>query len=673
MKRNCRITRTEWLALAIIIVLGVTVVGRSVRADVLPGIEARLKQDITYLASDNLEGRGIGTDGLNLAAAYVKQQFADAGLDVGRIDGDAFQKFQFLARVELGDGNALAFKSPDGKVVPLEYDKDVRTCSFGGSGDFSGDLVFAGYGIDAPKAGYNDFDGIDVKGKVVVIVRKVPRQGETFGPFSKRKRAYMQHAPFRSKMLNAANAGAKAVLFVNDPYFIRKNAEAREKMLSKAMKPVADAAVELDQTDPDDSEKWQAARKKLSGAVKRLQGLRTSAKRSRNDALLPFSQSPDNNPNPLPAMHITQEACNRVLAAALNTSLAKLETAIDRDMKPRSTVLKGWSAEGKTAINRVRVEVKNVLAVLEGEGPLADETIVLGAHYDHLGRGGFGSLARGSKDIHNGADDNASGTVALLEIARRLAGRQEKLPRRLVFIAFTAEERGLVGSARYTKNPLYPLDKTIAMFNMDMVGRLTENKLIVHGTGTAPRWNDIIDARGKAHDLKIVKKPEGQGPSDQTSFYLKKIPVLHFFTGLHSDYHRPSDDTEKINVSGMIRIIDLIEEVVVETAKNPKRPKYLATKTVKAQSGSRPSFGSVPDFGSEAKGYAISGTSPGSPADKAGFKGGDVIVKFGKYKISNLTDFHNVLLKFAPGDEVTVELMRDGKKLTLKAVLDRPK
>lgn len=660
-------------AVLVLLTVGVSAVGHRVFAEALPEAAARLKQDITYLASDNLEGRGVGTDGLNLAADYIKQQFADAGLDVSRIDGDSFQKFQFLARVEPGEGNALEFTAPDGKTVELKYDKDVRTCSFGGSSDFSGDLVFAGYGIDAPKAGYNDFAGIDVKGKVVLIVRKVPRQGETYGPFSQRSAAYRQHAPFRSKMLNAASAGAKAVLFVNDPYFIRKNAEARAKMLTRAMKPVVDAAVELDQISPDDTEKLKAAREKLNGAVKRLKGLRASANKSRNDPLLPFSQSPDDNSDPLPAMHITQEACNRILQAAMKTTLQKLETQIDRDMKPHNAPLTGWSARGKTAINRIRVEVKNVLGVLEGEGPLANETIVIGAHYDHLGRGGFGSLARGSKDIHNGADDNASGTVALLELARRLAGRKEKLPRRLVFIAFTAEERGLIGSARYTKNPVYPLEKTIAMFNMDMVGRLTENKLIVHGTGTAPRWNDMIDARGKAHEFKIVKKPEGQGPSDQTSFYIKKIPVLHFFTGLHSDYHRPSDDTDKINLDGMSRIINLIEEVVVETAKNPDRPKYVATKSVKAQSGSRPSFGSVPDFGSEAKGYAISGTSPGSPAEKAGFKGGDILVKFGKYKISSLTDFHNVLLKFSPGDEVKVELMRDGKKLTLKAVLDRPK
>ncbi len=263
----------------------------------------------------------------------------------------------------------------------------------------------------------------------------------------------------------------------------------------------------------------------------------------------------------------------------------------------------------------------------------------------------------------------------LIELARRLSARKTKLPRRIVFIAFTAEELGLIGSARYVANPVFPLDKTIAMFNMDMVGRLREQRLTVFGTGTAPRWKKMLDDQGKRHKFALSMKPSGFGPSDHSSFYGKKIPVLHFFTGTHSDYHRPGDDWPKINLGGIEQVVGLIEDMVLATAHTKARPKYveLTSRAQVNRSGSRPYFGSIPDFASDAKGYSLSGVAPGSPAAKGGLKGGDLIVGLGTTKIGGLDDFDLALRKYKGGDVVAVTLIRDGKRKTLKVTLAKPR
>ena len=214
------------------------------------------------------------------------------------------------------------------------------------------------------------------------------------------------------------------------------------------------------------------------------------------------------------------------------------------------------------------------------------------------------------------------------------------------------------------------------MFNMDMVGRLRNNRLTIFGTGTAPRWNKLVQSTGKQHDFALSLKPSGFGPSDHSSFYGKKIPVLHFFTGTHSDYHRPGDDWPKINFEGMESIIEMLHEIVINTAMEKQRPKYVEIKSRDQvnRTGSRPYFGSIPDFGSDGqKGYPISGVSPGSPAQKGGLKGGDLIVQFGPTKIGGLDDFDLALRKFKGGDVVTVIVVRDGKKKSLKITLAKPR
>ncbi len=638
-------------------------------------VESRLTDDIRFLASDELEGRGVGTPGIDKAAEFIRGEFQRIGI-VANGKGP-FQQFTMISGSELGTPNTLEFLGPEGVTVALKEQQDFQTCSFGGSGAFAAELVFCGYGIDSSANKFREFEEVDLKGKVAIIMRRVPQQGNPHGPFNSAHGDVTRDGDLRTKVSNAVSRGAAAILFVNDPYSLRKESEDGRTYVAKLRDAVVAAAEEWSKVDHSDKERAAAAQKKLSEAVERMQNAKTDSVKPIEDKLMEFGYGGSGKESAVPIAHISMAACNKLLEAALHKNLTNLEAEIDHGLKPQSTVLAGWKARGATTVKILRSDVKNVIGVLEGSGPLADETLVIGAHYDHLGLGGEGSLAPGVKEIHNGADDNASGTVALLELARRLATRaeKEKFQRRIVFMAFTGEEKGLVGSAHYMKEPLFPLDKTIAMFNLDMVGRLKDDKLTVFGTGTSSRWKELVEAQAKAHQFQLAAKPEGFGPSDHSSFYSQKIPVLFFFTGTHSDYHRPTDDWEKINVPGMTRVIDMVEEIVVATANRPERPDYVEVKQEASpeRGGSRPYFGSIPDFSNETKGYAISGVSPGSPADQGRLKGGDVIIEFGGRKITGLDDFDLALRNFGAGDEVPLVVQRGAEKVNLKVILGKPR
>jgi hypothetical protein len=687
-----RLTRlgARWILLSasgLSLVLAATV---RLPADSRVESESHLLRDIKYLASDELEGRGIGTNGLNKAADYIREQFKEAGLDVTRVNGGAFQFFKMTTKAILGSPNTVKFVGPDGKVIELKPDVDFVPCSFGGGGKFSGDVVFAGYGLDDAQPEYRDFKGTDVKGKVVIVMRRNPRQEEepqdafANGPAPPGRgpaRRAGRFGDLRTKLSNAIAAGASAILFVNDPFSVRKAGKDLESRLRRANNHVVEAAEALEAAEAGakstgaSSPAVADALKNLREEVTKLKKAKAEAKNPENDAFMKFGYGGTGSNTSIPVVQLSGEACDRLLKPTLGKTLTELEAAIDEDMKPRTAVLKGWKVDGLTTIDRSPTEVKNVIGVLEGEGPHADEMVFVGAHYDHLGRGGMGSLMPGSKEIHNGADDNASGTVSVLELARRFGRRGKKLPRTLVFMTFSGEEEGLIGSDYYVKHPVFPLKKTIAMINLDMVGRLKDDKLTVYGTGTSDRWMKLLKKFAPPHQLHLVLKPEGFGPSDQSSFYGKKIPVLHFFTGTHPDYHRPTDKWDKINVAGMDRIVDLVEQIVADTDEEPSLPSYIEIKDrarVERQ-GNRPYFGSIPDFASEAKGYAISGVSPGSPADKGGLKGGDILIEFAGRKITGLDDFDLALRRVNAGDEVPITALRGGKEVKLKVTMGTPK
>ena len=306
----------------------------------------------------------------------------------------------------------------------------------------------------------------------------------------------------------------------------------------------------------------------------------------------------------------------------------------------------------------------NVVGIVEASnGDANARTVVVGAHYDHLGMGEFGSLNTGAAAIHNGADDNASGVAALLEVAERIAANPA--PVRVVFVAFTGEESGLLGSASYVNSPAIPLERTIAMLNMDMVGRLREQPLIVNGTGTAVEWGPLLERAAEEAGVELAMSPDGYGPSDQTSFYARDIPVLHFFTNVHGEYHRPEDDWALIDFAGIDRVASIVTDVVRGLGD-------LDGVTLVRQAAPAPAggggygawLGTVPDFTPVDRGVRLSGVSAGSPAEAAGLRGGDVVVRLGEHEVGDLYDLTDALRAHRPGDVVDVTVLRDGEELT---------
>jgi hypothetical protein len=642
------------------------------------GSDTRLRESVKYLSSDELEGRGIGTRGIDLAADYIARQFEQLGLKTQLFDGGPFQKFKMTVSTKLGDKNQLAFVGPaaDGKPaerIEMALGEGFNPLAIGGTGQFELPLVFVGYGITAKKLGYDDYADVDVKDKAVLVLRHEPEQDNPHSMFNGRE--HSEHAPFTRKVSNAYEHGAAAVIFVTDDFDIQKSVGQLRKRWQAAVDELAEANIKfkaIEKPSRDDWHKHREQTEKLLDDIKSFGAQIPPAE----DPLLGFDGAgTDGESRNLPVLYCRRSVVDRLFQAALGTSLAAVEEKIDKGPAPHSRPLAGWQITGQTTIEQTQADVKNVVAVLEGAGSKAEETIVIGAHYDHLGRGGSGSADPGSKEIHNGADDNASGAAALIEVARLLAGRPEKLPRRIVFLAFTGEERGLIGSARYVRDPLIPLDKTIAMLNMDMVGRLTDDKLIVFGTGTASELDPLVDQLGKQFGFEVSKKPGGFGPSDHSSFYAKHLPVLHFFTGSHKDYHRPTDDFDKLNISGMRRVAEMVAAAAVAIAENPEPLHFQETELPAAPrgGGDRPYFGSIPDFSQEQEGYAITGVTKDGPADRAGLKGGDAIIRFGDSRIGNLEDFDSALRKFKAGDKVPLVVKRGKEEVKLEVTLDPPR
>lgn len=317
----------------------------------------------------------------------------------------------------------------------------------------------------------------------------------------------------------------------------------------------------------------------------------------------------------------------------------------------------------------------NVIGVLEGSDPnLRSEAVVLGAHHDHLGHGEiFGSLAGpddGDDDIHNGADDNASGVGALIAVAEVLATSPPA--RSVVFVTFSGEEFGLLGSSYYAQNPAIPLDRSVAMLNMDMVGRLGDNPLIVNGTGTAEEWSQILDSFEDSEGIPLARSPDGFGPSDHTSFYARDIPVLHFFTNVHGEYHRPTDHWELIDQVGLERVTSLVEGILRIVADQPVPLVHIggAGTPPEEQTGGYGAYlGTVPDFTPVDFGVLLSGVSGGSPAEEVGLRAGDILIRLGSFEIEDLYVLTEALQALEPGTEVEATFLRDGQEVTVLVTL----
>lgn len=564
---------------------------------------AEIKEHISFLASDKLKGRDSGTEELFGAAVYISDEFKNYGLEPLFKDG-FLQEFPFVKTIELTDKNSLSF-STNGSEVELKLREDYITLPFSGNTDVNGSLVFAGFGISASDLNYDDYSGIDVKNKIVIVFRNTPEPAVAHSGFD-------AHSPLRKKSSVARDKGAAGIIFIN-PYDSNKTSDDLVEFSFDRGGAMSDFSVQ---------------------SVKRI-----------------FIEELLHN-----------EGIN----------LKDVYNKILESKKPSSFELKNSSAKISTEVKEVEAVSWNVAGYLEGKDPeLKNELIIIGAHFDHLGMGGEGSLYRGDEpQIHNGADDNASGTTGVLELAEKFASRKNNLKRSIIFITFSGEELGLLGSNYFVNNLPFPVEDAITMVNMDMIGRLKDSSLIVYGTGTSSDWKDILNNYNK-YGFKLTFNDEGFGPSDHSSFYGKKIPVLFFFTGTHEDYHKPSDDTEKINFTGEKDILNYVYDIVTAIDKNPIRPDYLLVE--KKESGQmfarKVYVGTVPDFASNVDGYKISGVSEGSPAQLAGLQGGDIIISFGGKKISNIYDFTYALGDFVPGDEVDVIVKRGEDEITFKVKL----
>ncbi len=569
--------------------------------------ESEIQADLEFLASDERAGRDTGSPEILEAAEFIHQHFEKAGLKSPEGMPKGFQKFTIAGRAKQGK-NVTLTATIQGKKDDWIINDDFRVCSFGGKGKIAGEIVFCGYGIDDAENNFNEFANIDLKGKIALIIRRVPRQ-DVLGSLymSKSGKIDTQRAALRAKLKNALEHGATAVIFVND----------------------------------------------------------IASTKGKKDKLIPFGYGGNAAGKVIPVFHITQNKADQLLKTGLGKTLVELETAIDDKLQPQSQLLSEVEIEGNADLISNSVEGLNVIGILEPqgvkEGTANIETIVIGAHYDHVGWGGQGSLAPGTKAIHNGADDNASGTTALLELVRRISERDEKFSRRIIFIAFSAEEKGLLGSKYYVNHPVDPLLNTIAMINLDMVGRLADEKLTVFGLGSSSVWSKMLDEAEQASELNFFREKKAFGPSDHSSFYEKQIPVLHLFTGLHEDYHRPTDDIEDVNIQGIRRTVDVLEHLVLELARAETRPDYIENKkwiSVGRHAGGRSRIGLIPDLNYSGKGFAILSIEQNSPAHHARLLAGDVIMKVNQTEVASRKDFWKVIDSLKPKTKVNITFRR---------------
>ncbi|HEV7767889.1 MAG TPA: M28 family peptidase, partial [Thermoanaerobaculia bacterium] len=569
--------------------------GQPVVGKPLPPIEAHIR----ILSADLMEGRGLGTKGIDKAATYIQNQFSRAGANpaFGRFYR---QKFPVKIGVSLGGGNRIAGLKND----------DWTPLGFSSAGSFDAPIAFVGYGIDAEPLNYRELEGIDLKGKVALMLRYEPQERDEKSVFDGKRPS--RWSAMRYKATKARDLGAVAVVFVTGPL----QDEEKDKIPA------------LTNDGPESSIGIPVIQVKTSVAQKWL-------------------------------------------------DLAKFQKDVDADLKPRSRVLDA-KLSGTVDVQASFAQGENVVGMIPGRGALKDETIVIGAHYDHLGYGGRGSMRPNDTSVHNGADDNASGTGAVLVAAKRmreLLGNQQN-NRTIIFALFSAEEVGLGGSAYFVEHPPVPLSSIKAMINLDMVGAMRDDKLVALGSESAAEWQPLLDRLGSELKLHVAPGGDGYGPSDQTSFYAKQIPVLHFFTGTHERYHTPDDDADQVNFDGAAKIAELTARVGMALASGEVTPQYARAAAAPAMQGDSRGYGAylgtVPDFTAmeaSSGGVKLADVRAGGPADKAGIRGGDVLVAMAGTRIENLYDMTYALQDHKPGETVDVVVVRKGERVTLRATL----
>lgn len=564
----------------------------------------QITYDIEYMSSDEMGGRQPGTAGIQLCEDYIVEEYKKAGLKPLK-DGTYLQSLDVgRTRTVSKDETALSLKGPNGNDLELKLGEDFQQLLGRKDFDLSSDLVFVGYGISADEHNFDEYADVDVEGKVVVLIRYEPQAEDANSVFDGENTS--RHATGRKKVTVARRAGAAGIIMVNDHARVAEEGE---------------------------------------------------------DGLI---QSDRFGTNSLPFVQIKREIFDRVLEASPLTSptgkslssVDEIEKLIDSNLEPISQPLKDWSCEFKSAFPVKQTKTNNIIGIIEGEGPNADETIVIGAHYDHLGMGAYGSRAGGRREIHNGADDNATGTAAVIELARRFSRRDKKPGRRMVFVCFTAEEMGLLGAKHYCENPIYPLESTAAMVNFDMIGWLRDEQLTLYNWNTSPQLDPIFEAANEGMGFDLKKPIQAFGGSDHLPFNERGVPNMFIHTGTNAVYHTPEDDFDAINCEGALRVIDYSERVV----------------SMLAELETRPTFGKPKPFRlgvmiEEADGQIkIDGVSEDSIAQKAGILKGDILLSVDGEAMENRRNLVRMLRRDR-GKTVEMKIKRGDEEVTLEVEL----
>jgi aminopeptidase YwaD len=645
--------------LALIAAISLATFGQQTSQDA-PSVE-RLRAHIEYLASDKLEGRRTGSPGANLAAEYIAREFSRYGLrrsigyltqGMSILEADSprryLQEFPYIAGVTLGENN-LFYVNPGraDDMAQFRVAEDWMPLGLSSNGRVQkAPYQFVGYGITAAEQKYDSYAGRTMKNTIAIALAGSPDGDNPHGPFARYEDVHW-------KAIAARNAGASALLII-----------AREENLKEDRL----AQLRYDNSAGDAGLPVAVISRQLAG---RLFGS-------------------------------VAESKNMLLALEAQARAGQYSTVTQAMIN--SLPINGVSISLSTNIVRREVPAYNVVGILDGADPkLKQEVIVIGAHYDHLGRGGDGSLAPREGEIHHGADDNASGVAGVLELARLFISQGQRPRRTIVFMAFSGEEEGLLGSNYYVNHPIMPLANTVAMINMDMIGRMKDNKLIIGGVGTAAEWRSLVEAQNLAQSLtvnvgagsaagatglpmviaangrpivtrdaakqfQLTLNDDGFGPSDHSSFYANLIPVLFFWTGSLDDYHKPSDLADRINYTDEARILGLVARVVHDLDANDKRPVYALAKSESTgrATGFRVYLGTIPNYADSNDGLLLDGVRDESPAAKAGIKAGDKIVKLAGREIRNVYDYTYALGEMKAGEEYEVELMRAGERMKLK-------
>ncbi len=577
-----------------------------------------LRLHVNYLASEALAGRFTGSPGEKLATAYVANVFKFLGLQPAGDAGTYFQSFKFTSGVSLGEGNRLALQQPTGGKQ-LIVDQDWRPLALSQNGSVeAAEIAFAGYGIVAPAgngfAQHNDYEDLDIEGKWVMLLRYMPEDIS-----AEHRQHLVNYTDLRYKAMLARDHGARGVILVSGP-----NAQVKSQLM------------------------------KLS-----------------TDTMVAGTS--------IAAISITDAVADRILQAA-NQDLQSLQDNLDSGQPAKGFVIPAVTLSAAINLRQEQGRGRNVLARLAAQEGTSDSMVIIGAHVDHIGRGSPESLADGEQRnaVHYGADDNASGVAALLEIAQYLADQQArgklKLKHDLLFAAWSGEELGTIGSQYFVKQLANagaqrdPASRAISAYlNMDMIGRM-DRHVYLQGIGSSPLWSGEIERRNAPIGLPIVTQSDSYLPTDATSFYLQGVPILSAFTGAHADYNTPRDTADKLNYEAVAKIARLMALISRGVAMRDELPVYVAMEKPTAKMSRRnlrAYMGTIPEYGStDVQGVKLNGVAKGGPAETGGLQAGDVIVELAGRKVDNIYDYSYGLNALKVGQPVTVVVQRAGQRMS---------